>query len=324
MIHYIGHPASIYRWQLNDLLVAPEVVVRGRRTRELLNVVTEIPHPRDRLGIVPGRRFNPWLALSEALWLLAGRNDLAALEPYNKRIREFSDDGVTLYGAYGYRLRDQIESLLARLRADPADRRAVLSIWQPADLTASTFDPPCNTLLMFKLRDGALQMTVHCRSNDLHWGLHAVNAVQFGILQEYIAARLGAELGPQIHWSDSLHIYLDGPAATLTERMLARADEPVRELTGAELFPAAELPPHEQFKDCCDVALGGGIKLGSQALPFLQFADDFLRFYRRRDEHVDSTFTCRYPEQFNDWVEAGNVWLTEASREDQKEEEHAQ
>src|SRR3990167_2420988 len=138
---------SIYQQQLRDLVDHPDyiVTVRGRPTRELLNVVTEITNPRARCQIVPGRKLNPWLALSEFLWMLAGRNDLAALKPYNKRIDQFSDDGKTLYGAYGYRIAQQIPQLLERLQKEPADRRAVLQIWNSHDLIAQTKDPPCNT-----------------------------------------------------------------------------------------------------------------------------------------------------------------------------------
>src|SRR3990167_3960546 len=130
---------SIYQQQLRDLVERPDhiVTVRGRPTRELLNVVTEITNPRARCQIVPGRKLNPWLMLSESLWLLAGRNDVASLLPYNKRIIKFSDDGKTLYGAYGYRIKDQIEPMLERLRQEDTDRRAVLPIWRAGDLTGN-------------------------------------------------------------------------------------------------------------------------------------------------------------------------------------------
>src|SRR3990167_6821425 len=126
MTHVYSAPVfgSIYRQQLRDLVERPDyiVTVRGRPTRELLNVVTGITNPRARCQIVPGRKLNPWLALSESLWLLAGRNDVASLLPYNKRITQFSDDGKTLYGAYGKRITGQIELMINRLKRDPADR----------------------------------------------------------------------------------------------------------------------------------------------------------------------------------------------------------
>ena len=48
---------------------------------------------------------------------------------------------------------------------------------------------------ILKIKNGRLQMTVHCRSNDIIWGTYGANAVHFSILQEYVAARIGVDLG---------------------------------------------------------------------------------------------------------------------------------
>ena len=52
-------------------------------------------------------------------------------------------------------------------------------------------------------------MTVCCRSNDIIWGAYGANAVQFSILQQYIADRLEIEMGPYVQISDSFHAYKD-------------------------------------------------------------------------------------------------------------------
>lgn len=70
----------------------------------------------------------------------------------------------------------------------------------------------CNDMIFLKIRDSKLHITVANRSNDLVWGLYGANAVQFSILQEYMAAWLGIGVGTYRHVSDSLHAYLDGPA----------------------------------------------------------------------------------------------------------------
>lgn len=289
-----GH---LYRAQLLDILqLGEEVEVRGLRTRELLNVVTEITDPLARCQIVPGRRANPWLALSEALWILAGRNDVAALAPYNKRIADFSDDGLTLYGAYGWRIAPQIEPLLARLRNDPADRRAVLSIWNERDLVKLTKDAPCNTQAMFKLRAGRLHMLVTCRSNDLHWGLHAVNLPTFSILQEYLAARLGVGVGTQTHVSQSLHVYLDGPALGVTARMLGAWDKSFVPMPACPLFERGEHlgATHEQFAEWCSAALDNDYDEDEDSPGFLVFAQKFLAAHDIPLE--DQPFTKGFPQ----------------------------
>lgn len=279
---------EIYRRQLLDLLEnGREVKVRGRKTLELLNVVTVIHEPTRRPIMVPGRRASPFVALSEILWLLAGSNELAPLLPYNRRMRQFSDDGKTLYGAYGYRIWPQLEPLIARLRKEREDRRAVLSIWRWEDLTAQTKDPPCNDMVLFKLRGGELHTTVICRSNDIHWGLYAVNVHQFSALAEYVATRLGVKVGTQTHVSNSLHLYLDKPWETITDGMLRELGKPLPPPPDPEpLFPTGLPRPYEFRSDAYSALVedyygddgepfGGGV-------PFFEFANDVLRSYRRR------------------------------------------
>lgn len=299
--------ASIYRAQLEDLVLCPEhiVTVRGRPTREILNVVTEIEDPRARCQIVPGRKLNPWLAMSECLWMLAGRRDVASLLPYNKGITEFSDDGETMYGAYGARISDQIPQVIERLQLADTDRRAVLQIWDESDLVANTKDPPCNTQVMFKLREGKLNMLVTCRSNDLHWGLHAVNLFQFGVLQEYISCRLGVEMGGQTHFSNSLHIYTDERASGISTRMMLAMAESIEELPADDrLFPNpwSDEINHYMFAKLCGRVLDGsyGRPLFNDRFPFLEFAEDFLRNYREGEP-----LPIRHSEKFFGWVKMG-------------------
>lgn len=302
--------ASIYRKQLIDLVENPEyiVTVRGRPTREILNVVTEIINPRARCQIVPGRKLNPWLALSESLWLLAGRNDVASLLPYNKNITRFSDDNKTLYGAYGYRTFDQIPKLIQLLRENSNSRRAVLQIWTSEDLNKVSNDLPCNQQVMFKVRDEKLHMTVTCRSNDLHWGLAAVNTFQFGILQEYIAARLGVGMGTQTHFSNSLHIYTDKEGQRITDAMLAEIDKSLGEhILEVPLFPSP-FPNmnHNHFAMDCGWVLDDTFSddPDNQFL-FFEFAADFLRDYRLGNKNYVQPLVIRHYEKFNSWIAMG-------------------
>ncbi len=52
-----------------------------------------------------------------------------------------------------------------------------------------------------------LDMTVTNRSNDMVWGMLGANYVHFSFLQEYVAARVGAEVGRYHHFSNNLHVY---------------------------------------------------------------------------------------------------------------------
>jgi thymidylate synthase len=170
------------------------------------------------------RDANPFFHLMEALWMLAGRRDVAWLSRFNARMAEYSDDGVVFNAAYGYRWRqqfllkpasggvssDQLSVIVELLRADPDSRRAVLQIWDAeADLGVNSRDLACNTQAMFKVRGGRLNMTISNRSNDIVWGCYGANAVQFSMLLEYMAGRIGVEPGIYRQVSDSYHAYHD-------------------------------------------------------------------------------------------------------------------
>lgn len=186
-------------------------------------VTTVYSNPTERVLFGALRDANPFFHLMESLWLLRGRNDVAFVARFADRMRSFSDDGKTLAGAYGYRLRhhfspdgaggDQIELLVELLKRSPRSRRAVLTMWDPfEDLCpdeADRKDVPCNTQIYVWNLAGRLQMTVTCRSNDIVWGAYGSNAVMFSMLQEYLAARLGWEVGTLYQISNNYHGYLN-------------------------------------------------------------------------------------------------------------------
>ena len=86
-------------------------------------------------------------------------------------------------------------------------------MWMPGadDVTMDTKDLPCNTHIYLKVHDGALDMTVCCRSNDALLGCYGANMVHFSVLQEYLAAHIGPKVGTYTQISDSLHVYTESP-----------------------------------------------------------------------------------------------------------------
>lgn len=132
--------------------------------------------PQRRVLFGSGRDANPFFHMIEALWMLAGRNDIKHLEYYNSRVKDFSDDGETWYGAYGARWRhpthfryhcglptnpdftkDQIERTIRLLKSNPNNRRIVITMWLPTDYERvesmpDCKDVPCNTEVMFRCR----------------------------------------------------------------------------------------------------------------------------------------------------------------------------
>lgn len=180
-------------------------------------VTTVYRQPLERVVFWPDRDANPFLHCYEALWMLAGRNDVAPLKRYSKQFAEYSDNGVTLHGAYGKRWRDwfdgirrdQLTVIVNRLRANHDDRRCVLQMWDaPHDLDVDTKDAPCNDMATFQIDHlDRLHMVVFCRSNDIVWGAYGANAVHFGYLLEYMATRIGVQVGTYTQVSVNWHAY---------------------------------------------------------------------------------------------------------------------
>ena len=180
-------------------------------------VATTYTNPMERVLFNKSRMANPFFHFVEGLWIINGSRDVEFLDLFNTQMRQYSEDGISFWGAYGHRLRhkagfDQIEVAVENLTKDKTDRRVVLAMWDPTnDLFGGKKDHPCNTHIYLKVRDEALHMTVCCRSNDLLYGKLGANVVHMSMLQEYLASRIGVCTGPYTQFSDSLHVYVDVP-----------------------------------------------------------------------------------------------------------------
>lgn len=218
----LGYDAEEQDSRAGRVLVCPEPVA------------TVYSHPRERVLLDPRRDANPFFHLVEALWMLAGRDDAATLDHY---VRDFGErfgenvGSVRIHGAYGHRWRnamgvDQLDVIVSKLRANPLDRQTVLQMWNADidttdDLEGVWKDRPCNTHAYFRVvrkhtirggertYDDVLDMTVCCRSNDMVFGGYGANAVHFSVLQEYLAARIGVDVGTYTQVSNNFHVYQD-------------------------------------------------------------------------------------------------------------------
>lgn len=177
-------------------------------------VMSVYNQPRERVLFDEQRDANPFFHFMEALWMLAGRRDVEFLTKYVARMKDFSDDGKVFNGAYGYRWRhwfnygNQLQDIIEELKINLQSRRCVLAMWDGHhDLGLDSKDLPCNTHCYFRVRDGVLDMTICCRSNDIIWGAYGANAVHFSMLQEYMAAGIGVSTGIMYQLSNNYHAY---------------------------------------------------------------------------------------------------------------------
>ena len=203
-----------------DLIDSTELVLTNSRNGGVIRfrdpVRVTYTKPWERVLFHPGRMANPFFHLYESLWMLSGRFDVKSVAYFVNRMREFSDDGETFYGAYGRRWRswfkyDQIEEIIGELIRNPDSRRCVLQMWDGRTDLNQTIeggkDVPCNLSSCFDIVDGHLNMTVFNRSNDIVWGALGANAVHFSFLQEYIARALNVKIGKYHQISNNFHVY---------------------------------------------------------------------------------------------------------------------
>lgn len=192
-----------------------EVSPRGMLTKEITPVTITLTNPRKRVISHPIRKLNYGFLVGESLWYLSGTDDVEQVAHYNKQWRNYSDDGLTLNGAYGKRIFqyeengeiiNQVEAVIEKFRQDKDSRHGTVLIFKPSDLLKQTKDVPCNNLLRFSIRNNKLQLINVVRSNDIIFGL-PYDIHFFTLLQELVAARLGVELGNYVHIVDSLHLY---------------------------------------------------------------------------------------------------------------------
>ena len=190
---------------------------RGGPTKEILHAAITVNDPRQRWVSSRPSPLNVAFAIAEVVWTMSGRNDLAFLEPWNRRLPKYVGKGPRLHGAYGYRLRhkgavDQLTRAYQSLYNNPNTRQVVLQFWDSSvdlpqpDGTPADLDIPCNVVSLLKVREGKLEWLQVIRSNDLFLGV-PYDFIQFMSLQEVMAGWLGINCGAYHQVSDSLHLY---------------------------------------------------------------------------------------------------------------------
>lgn len=293
-------------------------------------VTTHYTHPKERVLFWAERDANPFFHLFESLWMLAGRKDLAYVKQYVKRMETFSDDGITLHGAYGYRWRnhfdlegsghptlpDQLSIIIRRLRVDPTDRRCVLTMWDPvADLDHQGKDVPCNTQIYFWVRDVYLDMTVMCRSNDIIWGAYGANAVHFGALQEYMASCIGLEVGHMWQVSNNYHAYVN---------VFDPLYDKLNTYDGYRIFPTYPLITATSTQQTFDQDLeqfmiqSPGYQYQNSFFPDVALPMQLAHNYAKNKLFLEALDVLRFQCKALDWQKAGIEWVQRRARSYQR------
>ena len=205
--------------QVYNVLAAKGIERSSRNGKVLMfpHPVTMIfTDPLYRCNFTINRKANPVFHHMEAMWMLAGREDVEFLNIFNSKIKNYSDDGVHFNAAYGHRARkhfghDQLAECIETLHSDPDSRQAVVQLWDHNDLMMNTKDKACNMSMIFSIRaEEVVDLMIFNRFNDaVFGGVTGANPVHFSYFLQYVAEQLGLEVGRMTFVSNNLHVYLD-------------------------------------------------------------------------------------------------------------------
>ena len=170
-----------------------------------------------------------WKAVaSELLWFIEGSGD-------DNRLKEISGKDSTIWTAnaeadywkpkakfpgdlgrvYGVQWRhwkkpngeelDQLADLITRIKTDPADRRLIVSAWNPGELEQMAL-PPCHMIFQCFVANGQISLHMFQRSCDMFLGV-PFNIASYALLLKMIAQVTDLEAKELIITLGDAHIY---------------------------------------------------------------------------------------------------------------------
>lgn len=181
-----------------------------------------LEHPTERLVYGNVDDMNPFAMLFNALWVMGGREDTSFMEKaFGGYHAGRSDDGTTLHGAYGHRIRshfpaepmftntiDQLKSAIVMLKKNDRRRDVVLSLWDAGDdLGLQSRNLPAATHIYLSIGTYmSLDMSVMYRDVDIYD--MQVDSVAFSLMQEFIARALKIPVGRMTITMNHLNCYV--------------------------------------------------------------------------------------------------------------------
>jgi len=181
------------------------VAPRGLACKEHLNVTLELTNALNNIIYSKVRNVSYRFMVAEWLWIWYGHDDVKTISQYNKKIADFSDNGVNFNGSYGIPIIKQWPHILKTLQRDPDSRQAVIQIYRPP--LFETKDVPCTLSIQFLYRAQCLHTIVNMRSSDAWLGI-PYDIFNFTMLGNILAAQLGNVLATSLTMNlGSSHLY---------------------------------------------------------------------------------------------------------------------
>jgi len=197
-----------YKWQI------PEYGIQFDDTQALFNVGFYIDKPMDNHIIDQDRNWKLDYAEAEWQWYLTGMPNIKMLGEIYGKVPEIwkrmaNEEGY-VNSNYGYQWQrnNQLDNVIATLKANPRTRQATVSIYDGKEIDNGTYqhDTPCTYAIQFTIIGQKLNMCVTMRSNDLWYGF-CNDQYCFSKLQIKVADELELLVGDYYHFAHNLHLY---------------------------------------------------------------------------------------------------------------------
>lgn len=176
----------------------------------------------DGFPMVTTKKLHRKSIVHELLWFIAGDTNIKYLQENGVRIwDDWADEDGDLGPVYGKQWRrwegpdgkiiDQLEQVIASIKANPYSRRHIISAWNPADVEDMAL-PPCHCLFQFFVApdpEGGkdrLSCQLYQRSADIFLGV-PFNIASYALLTEMVAQVCDLDVGDFVHTFGDAHIY---------------------------------------------------------------------------------------------------------------------
>lgn len=226
--------SEVFRRMFTTLLVGGNLCrPRGQATYEVEAYRAKFLSDDDVWCTLPSRKLSLSYVCAEFLWYLRADPQDTSITERAAIWKSLAAQGKlqSNYGVYLFR-EGQFMRCVNELKNDPDSRRASVIILRPEHYVANSADIPCTYSLNFRIRNGALNMSVHMRSNDAWFGA-GNDCPIFRWTQHMMAIMLGVRVGEYIHMVDSMHLY---------QRHWLSAEQCTREFAERVYHPPIENP----------------------------------------------------------------------------------
>ena len=224
----------------------------GTGTYAVFGAQTRFPL-QDGFPLLTTKKLHLKSIIYELLWFLRGDTNVAFLHENGVTIWDewAALDGNLgrIYGAQWCDWRtprgesiNQIDQVIAQIRAQPESRRHIVTAWNPGELKEMAL-APCHALFQFFVQDGELSCQLYQRSADLFLGV-PFNIASYALLTLMVAQVTGLAPGTFVHTFGDLHLY----STHLEQARLQLTREP-RPLPQMKLNPAVRDIHHFQYAD---------------------------------------------------------------------------